>query len=272
MTEIKAGIVDGNIVPLDEDAARWYVEQGNFPPLNEKNTGTYAALKEVFDSFSEDFIHSLFTEDCTWRNAIVLWRKINPRSIDGVINSLQYKDNSPLGRRREAYRNAESIEESLRRLGFNTKKVSATLSSDMCVHSPHCDSRISCLGYDTNVCSSGRNSYVSALGRSSKIVSTGAATYAVAVNDYSSVDIHGTKSLGAALSPHGKVRGVMGSWLILGDGDWDNYLGTWVPTGIHVIHIDGENYKPDTWYTVEGGIVVETNHNGESDSLACNQS
>ena len=58
-----------------------------------------------------------------------------------------------------------------------------------------------------------------------------------------------------------KAKGVFGSYLVLADWegddkDWNNPKA-WTLKGAKMIQIDGKKYKPDTWYTMKNGEVVE---------------
>ena len=64
-----------------------------------------------------------------------------------------------------------------------------------------------------------------------------------------------------------KAQGVLGSFLVF--ADWE-YTGSedkpeydrdnqsaWVLNGAKMVQVDGENIKPDTWYTIENGEIAE---------------
>ena len=58
-----------------------------------------------------------------------------------------------------------------------------------------------------------------------------------------------------------KAKGVFGSYLVLADwegddNDWNNPKA-WTLKGAKMIQIDEKKYKPDTWYTMKNGEVVE---------------
>ena len=60
---------------------------------------------------------------------------------------------------------------------------------------------------------------------------------------------------------HGKAKGVLGSYLVLADweGNESNYWvqNEWKFKGAKMVRVDGENIKPDTWYTMKDGEIVE---------------
>ena len=64
-----------------------------------------------------------------------------------------------------------------------------------------------------------------------------------------------------------KAKGVIGSFLVFADwkytGSEDNQeydrnnQSAWVLNGAKMVQVDGENIKPDTWYTIENGEITE---------------
>jgi hypothetical protein len=49
-----------------------------------------------------------------------------------------------------------------------------------------------------------------------------------------------------------KARGALGCWLVLTERD-----GDWHIVGMQCVKVDGEVIKPDTWYGLVGGQVIE---------------
>lgn len=64
-----------------------------------------------------------------------------------------------------------------------------------------------------------------------------------------------------------KAKGVLGSFLVFADwkytGSEDdpdyerNNQNAWSLNGAKMVQVDGENIKPDTWYTIENGEIAE---------------
>ena len=65
----------------------------------------------------------------------------------------------------------------------------------------------------------------------------------------------------------GKAKGVLGSYLVLADwkGNERNYWtqNQWKFKGAKMVRVDGENIKPDTWYTMKDGKIVEVEEREE---------
>ena len=58
-----------------------------------------------------------------------------------------------------------------------------------------------------------------------------------------------------------KAKGVIGSFLVLSDWEGDEERtrepNCWELKGAKMVRVDGEKIKPDTWYTMENGEIVE---------------
>ena len=64
-----------------------------------------------------------------------------------------------------------------------------------------------------------------------------------------------------------KAKGVLGSFLVFADWEYTgskdnpeydrNNQSAWVLNGAKMVQVDGENIKPDTWYTIENGEIEE---------------
>ena len=64
-----------------------------------------------------------------------------------------------------------------------------------------------------------------------------------------------------------KAKGVLGAFLVFADWEYTgseddteydrNNQSAWVLNGAKMVQVDGENIKPDTWYTIENGKISE---------------
>ena len=64
-----------------------------------------------------------------------------------------------------------------------------------------------------------------------------------------------------------KAKGVLGAFLVFADWEYTgsednteydrNNQSAWVLNGAKMVHVDGENIKPDTWYKIENGEIAE---------------
>ena len=88
--------------------------------------------------------------------------------------------------------------------------------------------------------------------------STNTGDYSASTNtgDYSKADVSGKESVAAALGIESKAKGVLGCWLVLAEWAKDENHN-WHRKDVQCFKVDGENIKPDTWYTLKDGRPVE---------------
>lgn len=91
-----------------------------------------------------------------------------------------------------------------------------------------------------------------------------------ATGDYGASSATGYKGASEAKDPcsiavawgyHGKAKGVLGSFLVLADWEGnENYYykqNEWELKGAKMVQVDGNEIKPDTWYTMVNGEIIE---------------
>ena len=78
---------------------------------------------------------------------------------------------------------------------------------------------------------------------------------------YGSAEAGDSDSVAVAWGYHGKAKGVIGSHLVLADwqGNESKYWiqNEWKFKGAKMVRVDGDKIKPDTWYTMKDGKIVE---------------
>ena len=69
------------------------------------------------------------------------------------------------------------------------------------------------------------------------------------------------ESVAVAWGYHGKAKGVLGAYLVLADweGDENDYWhqNLWQLKGAKMVQVDGKDIKPDTFYTMRNGEIIE---------------
>lgn len=88
--------------------------------------------------------------------------------------------------------------------------------------------------------------------------STNTGDYSASTNtgDRSKADVSGKESVAAALGIESKAKGVLGCWLVLAEWAKDeNY--NWHRKDVQCFKVDGVTVKPDTWYKLKNGGLVE---------------
>ena len=91
-----------------------------------------------------------------------------------------------------------------------------------------------------------------------KKASTNTGDYSASTNTgyRSKADVSGKGSVAAALGIDSKAKGALGCWIVLAEwAQYDEY--NWHRTDVQCFKVDGENIKPDTWYKLKNGDLVE---------------
>lgn len=66
----------------------------------------------------------------------------------------------------------------------------------------------------------------------------------------------GEESVASALGIACKAKGALGCWLVLAEWAQDDEYN-WHRTDVQCFKVDGENIKPDIWYKLKNGKIVE---------------
>ena len=90
-------------------------------------------------------------------------------------------------------------------------------------------------------------------GYRSSAATSGSWSSAATSGEESSAATSNANAIALACGKNSKAKGVIGSYIVL--TEWDNQQETLLLASM--VRIDGETYKPDTWYTLKDGEVVE---------------
>ena len=66
----------------------------------------------------------------------------------------------------------------------------------------------------------------------------------------------GTESVAAALGIDSKAKGALGCWIVIAEWERGDEF-KWHRKDVQCFKVDGENIKPDTWYKLKNGDLVE---------------
>ena len=66
----------------------------------------------------------------------------------------------------------------------------------------------------------------------------------------------GTESVAAVLGIDSKAKGALGCWIVIAEWERDEEFN-WHRKDVQCFKVDGENIKPDTWYKLKNGDLVE---------------
>ena len=88
--------------------------------------------------------------------------------------------------------------------------------------------------------------------------STNTGDYSASTNtgNCSKADVSGKESVAAALGIDSKAKGALGCWIVLAEWSKDK-KGDWHRKDVKCFKVDGETVKPDTWYKLKNGDLVE---------------
>ena len=67
--------------------------------------------------------------------------------------------------------------------------------------------------------------------------------------------MQGERSVAACVGHDGKIKGTLGSWIVLSEWVWVD--GKYTPVCVKAAQIDGKKIKPDVWYKLVDGEFVE---------------
>ena len=117
-----------------------------------------------------------------------------------------------------------------------------------------------CNGTSSLASTAGMNSIAVSKGSSSMASCTGKQSVALAGVDHSSASVTGSNSIAIATDYETAARGCLGSWLVLAERSEHKTL-----LGVQAVKVDGELIKPNIYYKLEGGKVVEAESLGGSE-------
>ena len=101
----------------------------------------------------------------------------------------------------------------------------------------------------------GDSGAASATGGGGAASATGDRGAASATGDRGAASAENETSVAVAWGVYGRARGVIGAHLVI--ADWRETEDGFKLFGAQLIRIDGEKFKPNTWYTISNGEIVE---------------
>ena len=102
---------------------------------------------------------------------------------------------------------------------------------------------------NTGYCSAATNT-----GYCSAATNTGDRSAATNTGDRSSAKVEGEESIAIVTGRDSKASGILGCWLVLTERcEWNGDIKE-----VKAVRVDGEKIKPNTWYKLENGQIIET--------------
>ncbi len=102
----------------------------------------------------------------------------------------------------------------------------------------------------------GTQGAASATGEQGAASATGWQGAASATGTQGAASATGEESVAAALGIDSKAKGALGCWIVIAEWERDEKFN-WHRKDVQCFKVDGENIKPDTWYTLKDGRPVE---------------
>ena len=91
----------------------------------------------------------------------------------------------------------------------------------------------------------------------SAATNTGNCSAATNTGDYSAAKVEGKESIAIVTGIGSKACGALGCWLVLTErGEWDGE--TYPIKEVKAVRVDGKIIKPNTWYKLREGQIIET--------------
>ena len=111
-------------------------------------------------------------------------------------------------------------------------------------------------GYAAQIGSSGDAAQIGSSGRYAQIGSSGRYAKIGSSGDDARITVENANNVVACVGKRGRIKAPVGTWCTLAEyGEWD---GAGYPcVCVKSFQIDGETYKADTWYTLNGGEITE---------------
>ena len=94
-------------------------------------------------------------------------------------------------------------------------------------------------------------------GNCSAATNTGYCSAATNTGNHSAAKVEGKESIAIVTGRDSKACGAFGCWLVLTErGKWNGE--TYPIKEVKAVRVDGEKIKPNTWYKLENGQIIET--------------
>ena len=114
----------------------------------------------------------------------------------------------------------------------------------------------SATGWRGAASATGEHGAASATGWRGAASATGWQGAASATGEHGAASATGEESVAAALGISCKAKGALGCWLVLAEWAQDDEFN-WHRTDVQCFKVDGETIKPNIWYKLKNGKIVE---------------
>ena len=112
-------------------------------------------------------------------------------------------------------------------------------------------------GYRSSAANTGDYSSAANTGNYSSAANTGDCSSAANTGNYSSAKVEGKESIAIVTGLYSKACGALGCWIVLTErSEWNGE--TYPIKEVKAVRVDGKTIKPNTWYKLENGQIIET--------------
>ena len=110
-------------------------------------------------------------------------------------------------------------------------------------------------GYRSAATNTGDQSAATNTGDQSAATNTGYRSAATNTGNRSAATVEGNESIAIVTGYKSKAKGAIGCWIVLTERDDDMHI-----LDIKAVRVDGDKIKPDTFYMLSGGEIVEADN------------
>ena len=118
-------------------------------------------------------------------------------------------------------------------------------------------SEVTFTGNYSTVASTGNYFKAASTGNFSEIISTGDDSQIVSTGRYSTVVSTGESCVICCTGINPRAKAKKGSWLTLGEWEWNEEKEAYIPVCVKTEQVDGERSKEDVFYTLRDGEFQE---------------
>ncbi len=123
------------------------------------------------------------------------------------------------------------------------------------------DAQIGSSGYDAQIGSSGNDAQIGSSGYGAKIGSSGNYAQIGSSGNYAKIDSTGEGCVIMCAGINSVAKASKGSWITLSEWSYSDKKKRYIPVCVKTEFVDGEKIKADTYYSLKGGVFVESVNN-----------
>lgn len=123
------------------------------------------------------------------------------------------------------------------------------------------DAQIGSSGNDAQIGSSGNGAQIGSSGYGAKIGSSGNYAQIGSSGNYAKIDSTGEGCVIMCAGINSVAKASKGSWITLSEWSYSDKKKRYIPVCVKTEFVDGEKIKADTYYSLKGGVFVESVNN-----------